>query len=65
MKKLSIVISLLIILFFTAKLYAIENNDVYCFPVGWWAPHGDPLCAYACTDGSFYPMPCDSDIFQQ
>lgn len=45
--------------------YAWANTNINCFAVGWFNDGGDPLCAIACSDGTLYPMSCDSDLMKQ
>ena len=61
MKKIR---SLFLLFLVALPLIAAMPEDVECFIVGGFNDGGGPICGVACTDGTFYPMPCDADIFQ-
>jgi len=37
-------------------------NDVDCYTVEGTLQNGESICGVACTDHTFYPMSCESDI---
>jgi len=60
-KKLLMVLSLLIIS--VASLFS-EGGEVSCSLYAGWLSSGDPVCWIECTDGTTYPVSCNSDIMQ-